>query len=97
MLLQSALKIFGMKRKLEIIHFIKQCVSCLLGVLQDWPRKTDSNVGITSGAIRNRWNTGHGIKLAGREKKSDKSMLIHCEAQKIELSQNRLEKERVHQ
>lgn len=76
-----------MKIKLKIIHFIKQCVCCLLGVLQDWPRIAESSVGFTSGAIRNRWNTEHGIKLAGREKKSDKSMLIRCEAPKIKLSQ----------
>lgn len=48
-------------------QFIKQYVYFSLGVLQDWFRKTDSKLGATKGAVRNRWNTGHGTKLAERE------------------------------
>lgn len=52
-ILQSALKMFDMKRRLVMTHFIKKHVSFLLVVLQDWFRKTDSNVRITKGAVRN--------------------------------------------
>lgn len=53
---------FGMKKRLKMTHFIKQYVYFFLGVLQDWPRKTDGKLGITKGDVRNRQNAGYGIK-----------------------------------